>query len=114
MQGKIYQYGKDYTHYLKNSNEYSFFMNPTDQNEIINIINKLNINKSTGPHSIPNNILNLIKFNIAEPLSEIVNLSFANGIYIEKLKLSKTIPICKDKGSNLECDNYRPCQILIK
>ena len=112
LHGKMNQYGKDYTHYLKNSNEYSFFMNPTDQNEIINIINKLNINKSTGPHSIPNNILNLIKFNIAEPLSEIVNLSFANGIYIENLKLSKTIPIFKDKGSNLECDNYRPISLL--
>ena len=34
----------------------------------------------------PNDILQLIRVNIAEPLSEIVNLSFANGIYIENLK----------------------------
>ena len=58
---------------LKNSNEYNFFMNPTDKNEIINITNNLNFNKSTGPHSIPGEILNIIKLNIAEPLSEIVN-----------------------------------------
>ena len=30
-----------------NSNEYNFFMNPTDKNEIINIINNFNMNKST-------------------------------------------------------------------
>ena len=62
-------------------------MNPTDKNEIINIINNFNMNKSTGPHSIPNDILNLIKLNIAGPLSEIVNLSFVNGIYIDKLSV---------------------------
>ena len=54
-------------------------MNPTDKNEIIHIINNLNLNKSTGPHSIPSDILNIIKLNIAEPLSEIVNLSIVNG-----------------------------------
>ena len=50
-------------------------MNPTDKHEIINIINNVNMNKSTGPHSIPNDIQNLIKLNIAGPLSKIVNLS---------------------------------------
>ena len=112
LQGKIYHNGKDFTHYLKNSNEYNFFMNPTDKNEIINIINNFNMNKSTGPHSIPNDILNLIKLNIAGPSSEIVNLSFVNGIYIDNLKVSKTIPTFKEKGSNLECNNYRPISLL--
>ena len=94
LRGKIYQNGKDFTHYLKNSNEYNFFMNPTDKNEIINIINNFNMNKSTEPHSIPNDIQNLIKLNIAGPLSEIVNV---NGIYVDNL-VSKTIPTFKEKG----------------
>ena len=87
-------------------------MNLTDKNEIINIINNFNMNKSTGPHSIPNDILNLIKLNIAGPLSKIVNLSFVNGIYIDNLKVSKTIPTFKEKGSNLECNNYRSISLL--
>ena len=67
LQGKIYHNGKDFTNYLKNSNEYNFLMNPIDKNEIINIINNLNLNKSTGPHSIPSDIVNIIKLNIASP-----------------------------------------------
>ena len=87
-------------------------MNPTDKYEIVDIINNLNVNKSTEPHSIPNDILQLIRVNIAEPLSEIVNLSFANGTYIENLKISKAIPTFKEKGSNLECNNCRPVSLL--
>ena len=87
-------------------------MNPTDKNKIIIIINNLNLNKLTGPHSIPGDILNIIKLNIAEPSSEIVNLSFVNGTYIENLKLSKPIPTFKEKGSNLDCNNYRPISLL--
>ena len=72
LQGEIYHNGQDFNNYLKYSNEYNFFMNPTDKYEIVDIINNLNVNTSTGPHSIPNYILQLIRVNIAEPLSEIV------------------------------------------
>lgn len=106
LQGKIKYFGKDFSFYLKNSNPNNFFINPTDKNEIINIINNININKATGPHSIPSDILHLIKFNIAEPLAEIINLSFEKGLFFENLKLSKVIPIFKDKGSHLDCNNY--------
>ena len=54
-------------------------------------MNSLDSNKATGPHSIPlTPILHLIKLNIAEPLSDIVNLSFENGIYFDRLKISIT------------------------
>ena len=111
LQGKIYD-GHDFTKYLTNRNEHSFFIRPTDKYEIINIINNISINKATGPHSIPTNILHLIKLNISEPLSSIINLSFEKGIFPENLKTAKTIPIFKDKGSNLECSNYRPISLL--
>ena len=62
-------------------NEYNFFMTPTDTIEVIDIINDLNSNKATGPNSIPNEFLHLIKLIIAEPLSKLMNLSFEKAIY---------------------------------
>ena len=87
LQGKIKHFGKDFSFYLKNSNPNNFFINPTDKNEIINIINNISINKATGPHSIASDILHIIKFDIAEPLAEIINLSFAKGLFIDNLKM---------------------------
>ena len=54
----------------------------------------------------------LIKINIAEPLSNIVNLSFGNALYFYNLKISKLIPVYKDKGTLLHCSNYCPISLL--
>ena len=69
-------------------------------------------NKGTGPHSIPHKILHLIKEVIAAPLADILNLSFESGIYIDKLKTSRVVPVFKEKGSNLSAENYRPISLL--
>ena len=71
--------------FLNNSNEHSFFIKPTDSVEIIKTINGLISNKATGPYSIPDEIIDQIKINIAEPLSNIVNLSFVNAPYFDNL-----------------------------
>ena len=49
---------------------------------------------------------------IAQPIADLVNLSFEQGKYIDPLKLSNTIPIFKKKGSELEVSNYRPISLL--
>ena len=50
LQGQIYHKGQDFTHFLKNRNASSLFINPTAEYEIINIINNLCTNKALGPH----------------------------------------------------------------
>ena len=112
LQNKIYKEGCDFSKYLENSNEHNFFIKPTNKHELIIIINKIITNKASGPHSVPNDILHLIKQNITEPLAEIINLSFVNGTYFNNLKISKVLPFYKDKGSKLECKNYRPISLL--
>ena len=54
----------------------------------------------------------IIKDTIAEPLAEILNLSFTTGIYIDKLKISRVIPIYKEKGDKFLSENYRPISLL--
>ena len=60
---------------------------------------------------MPTKILNLLTDDISEHLSIIFNTSFATGIFPEKLKVAKVIPIHK-KDSKLECSNYRPISLL--
>ena len=83
----------------------------TDHDEIIQTISKFKSGKACGPTSIPIDILQLIKFEIATPLARIVNLSLETGSHPEKLKIAKVIPIYK-KGSKMSTSNYRPISLL--
>ena len=112
LQSNIYQTGTDFHQYLKGRNSHSIFIQPTDPLEVIRTINNLNSNKATGPSSIDYKILHLIKLNIAEPLSRLINLSFEKAIYFQNLKISKVIPFYKDKYSNLDSSTYRPISLL--
>ena len=112
LQKKIHQPNKAFSDFLDERNPNTFFIKPTNTLEVINNINDLNTNKGTGPYSIPTNIFHLIKFAVADPLVEIINLSFRTGIYIDSLKISKVMPIFKEKGCELECSNYRPISLL--
>ena len=98
--------------YLNNSNGHNFFITPTFPEEIIETIFYLKSNKATGPYSIPTEIIDLIKINIAEPLTKLINVSFANALYFGNLKVSKAIPVFKNKGTLLDCSNYRPISLL--
>ena len=112
LQNSIYDAGKGYKKYLKNRNPNSFFVRPTNREEILEIIDGLQKGKASGPFSIPEHLLEMIKHDIAKPLADITNISFETGIYFDKLKVSKVIPIFKNKESMLDCENYRPISLL--
>ena len=101
-----------FTQYLKTPPNHNFFFNSVTAKEVVLIINLLENSKATGPYSIPTEILKLIKPNICHPLKEIINLSFATGIYPDKLKIAKVIPIFKNKGDEMLVSNYRPISLL--
>lgn len=74
---------------------HSFFVSPTTVNEVFSTIQNLKNKKSSGFDSLNVCLLKKIAQSISPILSHIINLSFLNGIFPEKLKLSGVVPIYK-------------------
>ena len=73
----------------------SFFLNPTDEIEVKNIILSLNPSKAIGPNSIPTKILKLLINDVSSQLTELFNFSFSRRIFPLILKTSKVLPVYK-------------------
>ena len=84
----------------------SFFLNPTDE---INII--INPSGAFSPNSILTNILKLLINDVSSELTQLFNLSFSRGVFPLLLKTSKFISVYK-KDTRLQCSNYRPISLL--
>ena len=103
-----FQYCFLFSNFLKTPNDNFFLFESADSHDILLIIDSLDNNKSSGPNSIPTDVLKLIKNN----MSLIINLSFSTGIYPTQLKLAKVIPTFKNKGDPLLVSNFRPISLL--
>ena len=67
---------KYFSDYLSNKSSSTIFLEPTDKEEIANIISSLNSKKASGPNSISYRILFLLKNEISNQLADLFNLSF--------------------------------------
>ena len=72
---------KHFSDYLSNESISTLFLQPTDREEIVNIISSLNSNKASGPNNIPYRILFLLKNDISKQLADLLNLSFMSGVF---------------------------------
>ena len=77
--------------YLQNRVGNSFFLSPTDLNEIEAIILFFNNYKSVGPYCVPIKLLKSLSKSSSESLTLIANDSFNKGIYPNKLKTAKVV-----------------------
>ena len=102
---------KHFSDYLSNESDSTIFLQPTDKEEIANIISCLNSSKASGPNSIPYRILFLLKNDISKQLADLFNLSFFTGVFPSVLKTAKVVPVFK-KDSKLDYSNYRPISLL--
>ncbi len=112
LQGNIYSVNTNFGKYLSDRVDANFLFQSADTEEILRIITSLNTSKSTGPNSIPTDILKLLAPILCHPLKEIINISFATGVYPDKLKLAEIIAVFKNKGDQRLLPNYRPISLL--
>jgi len=87
------------------------FIAPCSPTEIIHIVHDLKNSKRLGLDGFSTPVIKHVVYQIANPLSLIFNKSLESGIFPDKLKLAKVIPVFKAEDKLL-VSNYRPISIL--
>lgn len=99
-----------YKYDIKNNNK-SIFLIPTDDDEIIKVINTLNNSMSTGYDCVATKVVKYCCHVIAPLLTHIINLSFSQGVFPENLKHTVIKPIHKKDDKRIPA-NYRPIALI--
>ena len=89
----------------------SLFLRPIYNKEILDMINKLDLNKSTPLQFPPTKILKISAEIISPILTKLFNLCFIKGAFPSQFKISEIRPIYKS-GPKTETSNYRPISLL--
>ena len=98
-------------YYLDGPNINNFFITPSNAEEILNIINKLDPKKSADIYNIYPKLMLDSKFFLADTLSLLFNRSVEDHCFADDLKYGKVLPTHKGK-SKMECSNHRPISLL--
>ena len=93
-------------------NPNSIYLLPVTPLEIVKIIKGLKPKLSSGLDDINNKLLKELSAYIVVPLSMIVNSSLSSGIFPQKMKAAKVVPLYKSKDRDLTT-NYRPISLLL-
>lgn len=96
---------------MLNRVSHTIFLYPTTPQEVQNIISKMPSKYSTGIDSIPTVLLKQVSEFVCHPLAELINRCFRQGVFPDRLKIAKIIPIHK-KGAHDVAANYRPVSLL--
>ena len=103
---------RSYDSYLGNpcEVEFNFIATRTTPEEIVEIIRKMKPKSSSGLDNISCRLMKDISDIIAIPLTSLINQSLQSGIFPDKLKIAKVVPIFKAGKDNIESyvHNYRP------
>ena len=81
-----------------------------EENEILQAISKIKVNKTPGPDKISPRILKEAKKELTKPLSILFNKSLRTGKVPNEWKLANVTPIFK-KGDKSQAQNYRPISL---
>ena len=93
---KICSVSSSFTSFLPDNNNLPITLLPTNQSELQNICRAFKSGKSLDYDNIPMHIIKKSSDIICDPIVNVINLSLAAGIFPDKLKIAKVIPIYKE------------------
>ena len=102
---------RSFEEYLTTPTQGVFEFKPVNKEIVLKVIESLKAKTSCGVDGLSNKLLKLIKHEIIDILTVIINQSLHTGIFPDKLKLAKVIPLYK-KQENFLLGNYRPVSVL--
>ena len=94
-----------------NPNHERFILTPATEAEVEKESQDLDVSKSTGVDDVSPKIVKWSTLLLTPILTKLINMCFLGGIYPDKLKLARVIPIFKGGNKN-ESSLYRPISIL--
>ena len=97
--------------YLSDQNDNNFTFKLIGEDLVSKMIDDLDSKNSTGCDGLSNTLLKSIKLNLVKPITLIVNQMLTTGIFPDKLKIAKVIPLFK-KGDKSIFSYYRPISLL--
>ena len=104
--------GKSFKDYLLSPvNNVNFKFKLIDIENTVNIIDGLKTKSSCGHDRVSVKMLKQIKYEMSSSITLIINQSLTTGIFPERLKIAKVIPIYKKDDVKM-FENYRPISIL--
>ena len=103
---------KTFNMYLKKNVTSEFSFNQVTNEDILKIINQMLKPKNTsGLDGISSNMLKKLSTVISPTLTVLINQSIQCGVFPEKLKIAKVLPLHKKDDKDI-FDNYRPISLL--
>jgi hypothetical protein len=97
--------------YLDDKINSLFKFKPVTNEQVYKIINQLKSKPSVGHDGLSTITVKYLASLLTEPLTLLINQSLKAGIFPDKLKLAKIIPIHKKDDVHL-LENYRPISVL--
>ena len=92
-----YSGNNDFTYYLKKRQNHKFTFNEVNEQTVTTIIENLPAKSSCGYDDISSIFLKQITTSIIKPLTIVINQVLNNGIFPDKLKIAKVVPIFKKR-----------------
>ena len=111
LAGAIGDVNSSVSSFIGDANLPPITMEPTNPGELESICSMFASGKAPGYDNISMRVIKHSFHLISAPLTNIINLSLQKGIFSEKLKLSKVIPIYEANDPGL-FTNYRPISLL--